>query len=143
MVTMRRLFSWLTVLALSRLLLMGCVVPGSYSVILKRRRHRFLQSLARHFRARKPDRKRHGRRSVAGSTPDTRVPNGRPVRMTRPQEIRAQVRRIPMVDATVEGICRACCLCLQVIPRRWSARCVPLSGERRGCRSPRFFVVAR
>ena len=55
MVTMRRLFSWLTILGLSRLLLVGCVVPGSYSVILKRRRHRFLQSLARHFRARKPD----------------------------------------------------------------------------------------
>lgn len=52
MVTMHRLFSWLTILGLSLLLLMGCVVSGSYSLILQRRRHRFQQSLARHFRAR-------------------------------------------------------------------------------------------
>ena len=64
-------------------------------------------------------------------------------RLPRPLKIFAQVRRIPMVDATVKGICRAFCLCLQVIPRRPSARCVPLSGERRGCRSLRFFAVAR
>ena len=53
------------------------------------------------MRPRKRDPKRHGTRSVAGSTPDTRVPIGRRVRMTRAQEIRAQVPPMQQLAASI------------------------------------------